>query len=61
VSETLLTAKQKFGMFAIGIVAGLQVVAWFCGHDGSVFALTSAIIGGVTGSVLGFEIAKTKK
>jgi len=56
----LLTAKQKFGMFAIGTVAILQCIAWCTGHDGTVFALTSAVIGGVTGAILGFTIGKTK-
>lgn len=57
-SEYLLTAKQKFGMFAIGVVAALQGVAWVMGEDGMVFALTSAVIGGVTGGILGFSIGK---
>jgi len=57
-SENEFTAKQKFGMYAIGVVSVLQGVAWLCGHDGQVFALTSAVIGGVTGVILGFSIAK---
>ena len=57
-SDMILTAKQKFGMFAIGTVAILQGLAWITGHNGTVFALTSAVIGGVTGAVLGFTIGK---
>jgi len=44
--------KMKFGMFVIGIVAALQVIAWIMGFNGSVFAFTSFIIGGITGSLL---------
>jgi uncharacterized membrane protein YqgA involved in biofilm formation len=49
---------MKFGMFAIGIVAIIQGIAWICGQDGMVFALTSAVIGGVTGTILGFSVNK---
>lgn len=50
--------KFIFGMFAIGAVTFLQIVAWLCGHNGQVFALTSAVIGGVSGVLLGIKIAR---
>ena len=53
-----LEAKHIFGMFAIGTVALIQGIAWATGHNGTVFALTSAVIGGVTGTILGFGYAK---
>lgn len=46
----------KFGYFVISIVTILQVVAWLVGYNGTVFALTSLIIGGVTGAILGIKL-----
>ena len=46
--------KMVFGMFTIAVVAGLQLYAWYSGHNGAIFAFTSAVIGLVAGSVLGF-------
>jgi len=60
-TENDLTSKEKFGMFAIGVVATMQGVAWLLGYDGQVFALTSAVIGGVTGVILGFGIKKANE
>jgi len=48
------TLKYIFSMFIVGIVASLQVVAWYLGLNGTVFAFTSLIIGVVAGSILGF-------
>jgi len=47
-----MNEKMVFGMFVIGIVAGLQVIAWIMGFNGAVFAFTSFIIGGITGALL---------
>jgi len=41
-------------------VTALQLYAWFSGHNGSVFALTSAVIGGIIGFSLGIKIDITK-
>jgi hypothetical protein len=46
-------------MFIIYIVASLQVYAWSNGLNGTVFAFTSLIIGGVAGSLLGFSLKKS--
>lgn len=46
------------GCYIITIVAGIQCIAWISGFNGSVFALTSLIIGGITGSIFGFSIRK---
>lgn len=37
-------------------VTALQITAWTLGYNGSVFALTSSVIGGITGFALGFKI-----
>jgi len=52
---------RTFGVVAITSVAIMQVVAWACGHNGTVFALTSAVIGGITGSIFGFSYKKQKE
>lgn len=54
-TDQYLTGKMKFGMFVIAIAAGLQLVAWYSGHNGLVFAFTSLAIGSTIGAVLGFE------
>lgn len=33
----------------------LQLYAWYSGHNGTVFALTSTIIGGIIGYYLGWK------
>ena len=55
-----LEPKHIFGMFTIGVVGTLQAVAWIMGHDGTIFATTSLIIGAVAGTILGFQYGKTK-
>jgi len=48
--------KTIIGVTAIICVTIIQAIAWYMGHDGAVFALTSAIIGGVVGFFLGIKI-----
>ena len=50
--------RIQFGAYAITVVTGLQIASWCLGHNGAVFTLTSAVIGAITGSILGFSIAK---
>jgi len=50
--------RLLFGAYMSTLIAGLQVVAWMCGHNGVVFATTSAIIAGIAGTLLGFSIRK---
>jgi len=54
----MISERFIFGMFVIGIVAGLQVVAWCVGFNGQVFAFTSLIIGLTAGSLLGFSLKR---
>jgi len=49
-------SNKVFGIIAIGIIAGLQLYAWYCGIDGYVFAFTGTVIGGIVGALLGFTI-----
>jgi len=49
-------SNKVFGIIAIGIIALLQLYAWYCGFDGYVFAFTSVIIGAICGAILGFTI-----
>lgn len=49
------TPKLVLGLTGIGAVTVLQCVAWLCGHNGAVFALTSSVIGGVIGFTYGTE------
>ena len=37
-------------------VTALQITAWALGYNGTVFALTSSVIGGITGFALGIKI-----
>jgi len=41
--------QTVISLTAIGSVTILQCIAWAFNHNGTVFALTSAIIGGITG------------
>lgn len=52
------TLKAIIGMYILSIVALLQLVAWYFGFNGQVFAFTSLIIGGITGTLLGFSLKK---
>jgi len=52
--------KLICGTIIIVCIAGLQMFAWYTGHDGIVFATTSAIIGGIVGALFGFTIQKIK-
>jgi len=49
---------MQFGLGVIGIVAILQSLAWICGFNGQVFAFTSLVIGGISGTILGFSFGK---
>jgi len=53
--------KTVLSLAAIAAVTTLQVVAWSCGHNGQVFALTSAIIGGITGFSVKGALAKKEE
>lgn len=47
--------KFYFGAYAVTIVAAIQVIAWQLGKNGQVFAFTCLIIGGIVGSIFGFD------
>jgi len=53
--------KTTAGVCVIGVIAMLQCVAWYLGKDGQVFALTSLVIGGITGTIFGFSIGLKKE
>jgi len=36
----------------------LQIIAWYTGHNGAVFATISALIGGIAGAIFGFQLKK---
>jgi len=42
--------KTIIGITALICLTGLQLYGWYTGHDGIVFATTSAIFGAVVGS-----------
>ncbi len=48
--------KYQFALGITGIVAVMQGVAWLCDYNGTVFAFTSMIIGGVVGTALGITL-----
>lgn len=50
----MMDEKFIFGMFTVSIVTIIQLVAWYLGYNGQVFAFTSLIIGLISGSLLGF-------
>jgi len=52
--------KLQFGLGICAIVGCLQGIAWSFGYDGKVFAFTSFVIGGITGSVFGLSLNKKK-
>jgi len=50
--------KYKCIVSTVGLVCvtGLQLFAWQTGHNGTVFALTSTVIGGIIGFSLGIKL-----
>jgi len=53
--------RYAFGSLCVASLVLLQAYAWTSGHNGVVFATTSAIIGGVAGVLLGFKVALNKE
>jgi len=53
--------KITAGVCIVGIVGILQGVAWILGKDGQVFALTSLVIGGISGAIFGFKLGLKKE
>jgi len=51
--------KTIIGVTAVICISGLQLYAWASGHNGVVFATTSAIMGAVVGGA--FNIKKSIK
>jgi len=45
--------KTIVAITLMGVVGGLQVYAWATGHNGTVFATTSAILGLIGGYFFG--------
>jgi len=56
-----LTCRYAFGAFGIACMTGLQIFAWYTGHDGMVFATTTGLSGLIAGSLLGFQYGKSKQ
>ena len=48
--KTIMEDKTIIGTIALVCLTGLQFSAWYMGHDGLVFATTSAIFGAIIGS-----------
>ena len=46
----MISDKAAIGTVGILVLGILQCMAWYTGHNGAVFALTSAGIGGIIGS-----------
>ena len=49
-------STKVFCLIAVAILAGLQLFAWYSGHNGVVFAFTSGCIGSLLGFALGVKI-----
>jgi len=49
-------SNKVFGMFAIAIIASMQLYAWHSGFNGTIFAFTSLCIGGIIGAVYRIKI-----
>jgi len=49
-------SNKIFCITAIGVLASLQLFAWHTGHDGMVFAFTSACMASLIGFVIGVKI-----
>jgi len=52
--------KNSTAVIGILSLVILQVAAWYTGHDGQVFALTSAGIGALVGLIAGFKVSLGK-
>jgi uncharacterized membrane-anchored protein len=52
--------KSVTGLIIVGLMVILQGVAWYFGKDGAITGLISLIIGGIAGSLFGFEIGIKK-
>jgi len=53
--------RYAFGSLCVASLVLLQAYAWTSGHNGVVFATISAIIGGVAGTLLGFDLGIKRK
>ncbi len=51
--------KYSFGVIVILVVSAMQLIAWYMGQNGTVFAFTSLIVGLVVGKILDFTFKKT--
>lgn len=57
----MIQDKTIIGIVGICAVVILQCMAWASGHNGQVFALTSAVIGGITGFSVRDRLITKKK
>jgi len=53
--------KDYLGLYIILIMVLFQTIAWYFNIDGATTGLISLIIGGISGSLFGFNIAKIKE
>ena len=56
-----ITGKQVFGMVVIVACTIILLMSFANGINGTVFAVTMAVIGLTAGSILGFEYGLIKK
>ena len=54
-------SKNVFAAICVIMVGIMQIVACALGFNGQIFAFTSALIGGITGFILGITIKDTRK
>jgi hypothetical protein len=47
--------KTIIGLTGIIAMTALQMTAWLCGHNGTVFAFTSGVTGAIIGYFFGWE------
>jgi len=54
-------STRLFCLVAVALLVALQLFAWYSGHNGMVFAFTSACIASMIGFVIGVKINFSKK
>jgi hypothetical protein len=53
--------KYWFAAWVISIVAIMQCVSWILGLNGTTWAFSSLVIGGIVGTMLGIKISKKEE
>jgi len=52
-------SNKIFVLSALALIGAFQIYAWYSGHDGAVFASTSALMAALVGFAIGHKTLKS--